>query len=154
MTQAGTTENIATTKCLRYFQALHITHKIFLSHMRGRFKADDAEQSPINKYTWVNNKTKSVFVKVPKLDYETDECTFPKKYNKAAAVEARKDPNRREAFEAMEQQNPIPLSSCPFMWARLRTYKELPVVTVQEWWQHLTLLVQEKTMYLCRFVLI
>lgn len=98
----------------------------FLSHMRGRFKADEAEQSPINKYTWVNNKTKSVFVKVPKLDYETDECTFPKKYNKAAAVEARKDPNRREAFEAMEQQNPIPLSSCPFMWARLRTYKELP----------------------------
>lgn len=84
---------------------------------------DTAVMSPF-KYCTVNDKAKTMFVKIPKLDYDTDESTLPEKYTtEHARRERERDP---ETFYAMEQQEPLPPSGLPFDWKKIRTYTELP----------------------------
>lgn len=76
------------------------------------------------KYCTINKQTKTMFVKIPKLDYETDESTLPEKYT---TLTARRERERdAETFFAMEQQDPIPPTGLPFDWKKIRTYTELP----------------------------
>ena len=76
------------------------------------------------KYCTMNTKTKAMFVKIPKLDYDTDESTLPERYTTATArAERERD---RETFMAMEQQDPLPPTGLPFDHKRIKTYKELP----------------------------
>jgi hypothetical protein len=65
-----------------------------------------------------------MFVKIPKLDPETDESTLPEKYS---TDHARRERERdTETFYAMEQQDPLPPSGLPFDWKKIMTYTELP----------------------------
>ena len=65
-----------------------------------------------------------MFVKIPKLDYDTDESTLPEKYT---TFSARKERERdTETFFAMEQQEPVPPTGLPFDWKKIKTYLELP----------------------------
>lgn len=76
------------------------------------------------KYCTINNQTKTMFVKIPKLDYETDESTLPEKYTThTARLERERD---AETFFAMEQQDPVAPSGLPFDWKHIKTYTELP----------------------------
>ncbi|MBR5272768.1 MAG: hypothetical protein IKU25_05170 [Clostridia bacterium] len=76
------------------------------------------------KYCTINAETRTMFVKIPKLDYETDESTLPEKYT---TFSARKERERDlETFMAMEQQEPIPPTGLPFDWKKIKTYTELP----------------------------
>lgn len=76
------------------------------------------------KYCTINPNTKTVFVKIPKLDYETDESTLPEKYTTLLARQERE--RDAETFFAMEQQDPVPPTGLPFDWKKLKTYTELP----------------------------
>lgn len=91
-------------------------------------KARQGEDETVNfknfKYCKVNKKTATMFVKIPKLDYETDESTLPEKYTTEAARRERE--RDAETFAAMEQQDPAPPSGLPFDWKYLKTYTELP----------------------------
>ena len=76
------------------------------------------------KYCTINRETRTMFVKIPKLDYETDESTLPEKYT---TFSARKERERDlETFMAMEQQEPVPPTGLPFDWKRIKLYTELP----------------------------
>lgn len=76
------------------------------------------------KYCTVNKDTRTVFVKIPKLDYQTDESTLPEKYT---TFSARKERERDlETFMAMEQQEPVPPTGLPFDHKKIKTYTELP----------------------------
>ena len=87
---------------------------------KGADKAVDCQF----KYCTVNKKTSTMFVKIPKLDYETDESTLPEKYTtESARAERERD---AETFFAMEQQDPVPPSGLPFDWKHLKTYTTLP----------------------------
>lgn len=102
----------------------------FLSYIKRKYGGEMAIKSSVNLYTKVNKETRAVFVSVPKLDPQTDECTFPHKYSTA---EARLD---REAdyatFMAMDQQEPVPLEGCPFAYSNLYTYAAIPHVEERE----------------------
>lgn len=76
------------------------------------------------KYCTICAETRTMFVKIPKLDYETDESTLPEKYS---TFSARKERERDiETFMAMEQQEPVPPTGLPFDWKKIKTYTELP----------------------------
>lgn len=90
---------------------------------KERLGADEAVASRF-KYCTVNPKTRTMFVKIPKLDYETDESTLPEKYTTAKAREERD--RDEETFFAMEQQDPTPPTGLPFAWKKIKTYTELP----------------------------
>ena len=96
----------------------------FLSTIKRKYGGDEAVQSKVNKYTKFNAKYKSVFVSVPKLDWDTDESTYPHKYT---TEEARAD--RRadyDTFMAMDMQEPMPIEGCAFSYDNLLTYKVIP----------------------------
>lgn len=96
----------------------------FLSFVKRRFGGDAAKQSSVNKYTKINESMQAVFVSVPKLDQETEESTFPHKFSTAEAKRSRiEDYN---TFMAMEQQEPVPLEGCPFMYSSIMTYATIP----------------------------
>lgn len=76
------------------------------------------------KYCTVNKKTATMFVKIPKLDPETDESTLPEKYTTEMARRERE--RDAETFFAMEQQEPLPPSGLPFDSRKIKTYTELP----------------------------
>lgn len=98
----------------------------FLSHVKRIYGGDSAIQSSVNKYTRTNQNFKSVFVCVPKLDPDTDECTFPHKYS---TEETKKDrDNDYRTFMAMDQQQPQPLEGCPFTYDEIKTYDIIPHV--------------------------
>ena len=87
-------------------------------------KGCDKVEKSVFKYCTINKQTATMFVKIPKLDYETDESTLPEKYS---TFMARKERERdAETFFAMEQQEPIPPTGLPFDWKKLKTYTELP----------------------------
>lgn len=76
------------------------------------------------KFCTINTDTRTMFIQIPKLDYETDESTLPEKYS---TFSARKERERDyETFMAMEQQMPIPPTGLPFDWKKIKTYTELP----------------------------
>ena len=97
----------------------------FLSRYREHYGEEDAVDDKKFKYTKINEKTKFVIISVPKLDYETDESTYPQKFStESARLERNRDPR---TFAAMEQQQPeTPLNS-PFYWDNLQTYTSLPL---------------------------
>lgn len=104
-----------------------------LVYVLGRNNADIAEPTKFNKFTkiahsnYVVQNGLSVFVVIPKLDYETDESTYPEKY---PTIEARAQRDNAEdngrMFQAMEQQQPLSSLDNPFGWGNINTYDELP----------------------------
>ena len=79
---------------------------------------------PKFKYTKYCAEKKSVFVVIPKLDYETDECTFPQIYS---TEQARKDrSNDFDTFQAMEQGLPTIPEGMPFDYSKMKVWTELP----------------------------
>lgn len=97
----------------------------FLSRYREHYGEEQAVADKKFKYTMINEKTKFVIISVPKLDYDTDESTYPQKFStESARLERNRDPR---TFAAMEQQQPeTPLNS-PFYWDNLQTYTSLPL---------------------------
>lgn len=77
------------------------------------------------KYCTINVKTATMFIKIPKLDPETDESTLPEKYTTELARRERE--RDTETFFAMEQQEPLPPSGLPFDNKKIKTYTELPL---------------------------
>lgn len=97
----------------------------FLSRYREYWGEEEAEPDKIFKYTKINEKTKFVIISVPKLDYDTDESTYPQKYStERARLERNSDPR---TFAAMEQQQPEAPANSPFYWDNLQTYTSLPL---------------------------
>lgn len=108
------------------------TYSIYdiLSWLKGKFGGNNAITSKINKYTKVGRSDEivkdgtSVFVCVPKLDYDTDESTYPEEY---PTLQARKDREEDyERFMAMEQQTPCTPKDSPFYMTQLQEYEDLP----------------------------
>jgi hypothetical protein len=97
----------------------------FLSRYREHHGEEQAVPDKKFKYTMINEKTKFVIISVPKLDFDTDESTYPQKFStESARLERNRDPR---TFAAMEQQQPeTPLNS-PFYWDNLQTYTSLPL---------------------------
>ena len=96
----------------------------FLSTVKRKYGGDEAVQSKVNKYTKFNSKFKSVFVSVPKLDWDTDESTYPHKYTtEEARADRLADYN---TFMAMDMQEPMPIEGCAFSYDNLQTYKVIP----------------------------
>lgn len=96
----------------------------FLSRYKEKFGAKKAVPDTRFKYTYVNENTRFVSVSCPKLDFDTDESTYPAKYSTA---EAREERNRdMRTFMAMEQQSPLPPEGTPYYWDNLRLYTDLP----------------------------
>lgn len=96
----------------------------FLSTIKRKYGGDTAKQSKINKYTKFNAWYKAVFVSVPKLDWDTDESTYPHKYTtEEARSERLADYN---TFMAMDMQEPMPIEGCAFSYDNLLTYKAIP----------------------------
>lgn len=101
-----------------------------LSYLRGVFGAGREGNKITHKYVEVaecdelKEGGESVFVKIPKLDYDTDEATYPvKSPTKQARLDRDKDP---VTFAAMDQQNPLPPEGTPFAYNKLDTYDVIP----------------------------
>lgn len=77
------------------------------------------------KYTKFCKEKKSVFVVIPKLDYDTDECTFPQIYSTEQARIDRS--NDFATFQAMEQGLPTIPDGMPFDYSNMKVWKELPL---------------------------
>lgn len=110
------------------------TYSIYdiLSYLKSKFGGEVAKPSPTHKYTKVAQSDEiiaggiSAFLCVPKLDYKTDESTYPEQFDTASA---RKDREEDYAtFMAMEQQQPIPPKGNPFYYTNLQEYTELPKI--------------------------
>lgn len=96
----------------------------FLSTIKRKYGGEEAKQSKINKYTKYNAKFRSVFVSVPKLDWETDESTYPHKYStEEAKADRLADYN---TFMAMDMQSPMPIEGCPFSYDNIQCYDTIP----------------------------
>lgn len=97
----------------------------FLSRYREYYGEADAKPDNKFKYTLINPDTRFVIISVPKLDYDTDESTYPQKFStESARLERNRDPR---TFAAMEQQRPESPISSPFYWDNLKTYTSLPL---------------------------
>ena len=96
----------------------------FLSTIKRRYGGEEALQSKVNKYTKYNAKYRSVFVSVPKLDWETDESTYPHKFTTEAARQDRL--NDETTFMAMDMQEPLPVEGCAFSYDNIQTYSFIP----------------------------
>lgn len=110
------------------------TYSIYdiLSYLKVKFGGETAKASPTHKYTKVAQSDEiikggiSAFLCVPKLDYKTDESTYPEQFD---TFSARKDREEDYAtFMAMEQQQPIPPKGNPFYYTNLQEYTDLPKV--------------------------
>lgn len=76
------------------------------------------------KHAFTNEKGDAVFIAIPKLDYETDQSLFPKKFpTSLARIDRARD---YHTFMAMEQQKPLPPEGTPFYWDRLQIYENIP----------------------------
>ena len=103
-----------------------------LSYLKRNFNFDEALPVKLNKYTRVAKSSEikkdglSVFISVPKLDYTTDESTYPLEFPTEKARRQRNEDYR--TFMAMEQQQPLPPENTPFYYTNLREYETLPIV--------------------------
>jgi predicted phage terminase large subunit-like protein len=96
----------------------------FLSTVKRKYGGDEAAQSKVNKYTKFNPKYRSVFVSVPKLDWDKDESTYPHKYTtEEAKADRQADYN---TFMAMDMQEPMPIEGCAFSYDNLQCYDVIP----------------------------
>lgn len=107
------------------------TYSIYdiLSYLKRKFGIDFSIDTKF-KYTKVAKSDEiisggvSCFVCVPKLDYKTDESTYPEQFDTHSA---RKDREEDYAtFMAMEQQQPIAPKGNPFYYTNLKEYERLP----------------------------
>ena len=96
-----------------------------LSYLRKRAGGEEAEKTQF-KYTTesrsdiVRANGLAVFIRIPKLDYDTDVSTYPSKY---PTEKARKDRALDEdMFLAMDQQLPPPPEGTPFSNKLIKTY--------------------------------
>lgn len=100
-------------------------HIDFLSKRREANGFDSAVPIPQFRYTKFNSLHKAVFVTTPKLDYDTDESTFPQKYStETARLERDRD---FETFMAMEQGLPVVPEGLAFDRTRMKQWEELPL---------------------------
>lgn len=104
-----------------------------LTHLLRLNNGDIAQVSKINRFTkiaksdYIIKGGTSVFVIIPKLDYETDESTYPEKYPTAEARLQRDNAlDNGRMFQAMEQQQPLSSVDNPFDWGNLHIYEDLP----------------------------
>lgn len=104
-----------------------------LTYLLRKNNGDIAEISPINKFTTIAKSDyiikggTSVFVRVPKLDYETDESTYPEKYPTEDARKQRDEAlDNGRMFQAMEQQMPLSSIDNPFDYGNIHIYESLP----------------------------
>lgn len=95
-----------------------------LSSLIRHYSGGKMKRSGRNKYTYLNEAGNAVFIKIPKLDPDTDESTFPKKFPTDEARRMRMRDYR--SFMAMEQQLPLAPETTPFYWDNLRTYDAIP----------------------------
>lgn len=95
-----------------------------LSVLIRRYSGGKMFSSSVNKYTYLNEKGDSVFIKIPKLDPQTDESTYPHRFPTAEARSMRQRNYR--SFMAMEQQQPLAPETNPFYWDNLQTYDVVP----------------------------
>ena len=117
-----------------YFIAGGTAYSIYdlLSHLKKKFGFEKAQKSKAHKYTSVATSNEivqngiSAFVIVPKLDYETDESTYPAEFDTFSARKEREE--NYETFMAMEQQMPVPPKNTPFYHTNLLCYDRLPNV--------------------------
>ncbi len=109
---------------VEFFSGTAYHNEDFLDTIKRQNGADFATQSIVNKYTWYNDRFKAIFVKVPKLDYETDKVTFPQMYSEDAAKRKRETDPRE--FYSMDQQEPMPIEGCPFDYKNIMTYATIP----------------------------
>ena len=106
-----------------------------LSYLKRKFGFGDAVPSKFNKYTSLAKSNEivengiSVFIIIPKLDYVTDESTYPQEFDTDTARKERRE--NYESFMAMEQQTPVPPKNTPFYYTNLREYTDLPPVGEQ-----------------------
>ncbi len=101
-----------------------------LSYLKKKFNIANAVTSKVNKYTkiaysnyFVENGI-SAFICVPKLDYETDESTYPQEFSTDKARKEREE--NYAVFMAMNQQQPLSPKDCPFFMDNLQEYETLP----------------------------
>lgn len=95
-----------------------------MSALKRRYSNNIFVKSPVDKHTHLSEDGKAVFIRVPKLDYETDISLFPRKYS---TEEARKSRARDlKTFMAMDQQTPMPPDNTPFYWDNLTKYRQIP----------------------------
>lgn len=104
-----------------------------LTHLLRLNNGDIAQVSKINRFTKITKSDyiikggTSVFVIIPKLDYETDESTYPEKYPTAEARLQRDNAlDNGRMFQAMEQQQPLSSIDNPFDWGNIHIYENLP----------------------------
>lgn len=96
----------------------------FLCRRRDENGFENATPLHQYKYTSISPNKNTVFLMIPKLDWDTDEITLPAKYSTESAREERN--KNYEKFMAMEQQQPIPPEGLPFDYKRIKTYDNLP----------------------------
>lgn len=97
----------------------------FLSRRRNENGFNLAKPLKQFRYTKFCKEKKSVFVVIPKLDYDTDECTFPQIYSTEQAKIDRS--NDFATFQAMEQGLPTIPEGMPFDYSNMKVWKELPL---------------------------
>lgn len=103
-----------------------------LTYLKARFGHNSSVISKVNQYTSVaesdqiTKKGISVFICVPKLDYKTDESTYPLEFPTEKARKQREDDY--EMFMAMEQQLPVKPKDNPFYFSTLLDYDTLPEI--------------------------
>lgn len=103
-----------------------------LSYLKKKFNIAGAVTSKVNKYTKIAYSNEfvengiSAFICVPKLDYDTDESTYPSEFSTAKARKERED--NYAVFMAMNQQQPLAPSDTPFFMDNLFEYEGLPAV--------------------------
>lgn len=103
-----------------------------LSYLKKKFNIDGAKVSRLNKYTKVAYSNEfvtngiSAFICVPKLDYDTDESTYPSEFSTEKARKERED--NYAVFMAMNQQQPLAPSDTPFFMDNLCEYETLPAI--------------------------
>ena len=109
-----------------------------LTYLLRKNNGDIATLSPINRFThiatsdYVTKGGTAVFVRVPKLDYETDESTYPEKYPTEEARKQRDESlDNGRMFQAMEQQMPLSSVDNPFDWGNIHIYDDLPLTNEQ-----------------------
>lgn len=95
-----------------------------MSTLKRRYSNNVFVKSPVDRHTHLSGDGKAVFVRVPKLDYKTDESLFPRKYSTEEARKARA--RDLKTFMAMDQQMPLPPESTPFYWDNLTRYAQIP----------------------------
>lgn len=102
-----------------------------LSTLIRRYSNGKMIISSVNKYTYLSENNECVFIKIPKLDPQTDESTYPHRFPTSEAREMRKRNYR--TFMAMEQQQPLAPETNPFYWDNLQTYDSIPMVGRSEY---------------------